>query len=71
MLRSPFTQTILDRYGPCPLPVPTDAEPGSPAKIAVLEARALAGQQLHHPDDRKDLPVRLPRLARLARLLAA
>jgi hypothetical protein len=32
-------------------PLPTDATPGSPAKIAVLEARAAAGVALWHPLD--------------------
>lgn len=30
---------------------PTDAMPGSPAKLAVLEQRATAGQRLWHPLD--------------------
>lgn len=34
------------------LPEPTDAEPGSEAKILVLCARAAKNQQLWHPDDR-------------------
>lgn len=33
---------------------PTDAAPGSPEKIAVLHARALAGFPLWHPSDRAD-----------------
>lgn len=32
-------------------PNPTDARPGSPEKIAVLAARAEAGESLFHPDD--------------------
>src|SRR5262245_43922732 len=35
---------VPDRYGPRPLPVPTDALPGSAEKKAVLAARAEAGQ---------------------------
>lgn len=36
-----------------PLPAdPTDAEPGSAEKIAVLAARAKAGVSLHHAADR-------------------
>lgn len=34
-----------------PLPEPTDAVPGTPEKLAVLERRAAAGQQLFHPHD--------------------
>lgn len=34
-----------------PLPEPTRAEPGSAEKLAVLAARAAAGEQLFHPDD--------------------
>ena len=30
---------------------PTDARPGTPEKIAVMQARALAGQTMDHPDD--------------------
>lgn len=35
--------------------VPTDAAPGTEAKIAVLAARAELGQELHHPGDRRGL----------------
>ncbi len=34
------------------LPEPTDALPGTPEKVAVLEERARRGQQLWHPLDR-------------------
>lgn len=34
-----------------PLPVPTDAAPGSPKKLAVLVARAAARQEQFHPSD--------------------
>ena len=33
--------------------VPTDAVPGTPEKIAVLQARVEAGEYLFHPDDRR------------------
>ena len=33
-------------------PVPTAAAPGTEAKLQVLEARALAGENLFHPLDR-------------------
>lgn len=33
------------------LPSPTDAIPGTPEKVAVLEARAARGEQLWHPND--------------------
>ena len=32
-------------------PAPTEAPPGSPEKVAVLELRASLGQSLWHPDD--------------------
>ena len=34
-----------------PLPEPTRARPGTPEKVAVLEARAEAGEHLWHPRD--------------------
>ncbi len=34
-----------------PLPVPTDACPGTAEKIEVMHARAVLGQPLFHPDD--------------------
>lgn len=37
------------------MPTPTDAIPGSPEKVRVLEARYLAGESLWHPlDARRD-----------------
>ena len=36
---------------PSTLPAPTDATPGSPEKVAVLQYRAQNGQQLWHPLD--------------------
>ncbi len=43
---------IVDRFGKFPPPAfPTRARPGTPEKIAVLHARALARCQLWHPDD--------------------
>lgn len=51
---SPYagTQEITDRNGTQTLPAePTDAQPGTPEKIAVLAARAMRGEQLFHPDD--------------------
>jgi len=33
-------------------PEPTDAPPGSPAKLEILAARAASGQALWHPEDR-------------------
>lgn len=37
-------------------PTPTQARPGTPEKVAVLEARAEAGEHLWHPDDAGDAP---------------
>lgn len=51
-------------HPPAPLPAePTDALPGTPAKLAEMERRAAARQALFHPGDQieaKDLPVELP-----------
>lgn len=41
-------------YPDAPVPAAaTVAEPGSEAKLLVLEARAQAGEALHHPQDRR------------------
>jgi hypothetical protein len=37
--------------GNAPLPAPTNALPGTPEKLAVLEERARLKQALFHPDD--------------------
>lgn len=34
-----------------PLPEPTEARPGSPEKVAILEERQRLGQRLWHPSD--------------------
>ena len=34
-----------------PLPIPTNALPGTPEKIAALATRAAAGEALWHPND--------------------
>lgn len=39
------------RWKTLPLPEPTAARPNSPEKLAVLCARAEAGQELWHPND--------------------
>ncbi len=36
------------------LPDPTDAAPGTPEKVAVMEARAARGEALFHPEDAPD-----------------
>jgi hypothetical protein len=46
------------------LPEPTDAPPGSEAKIKVLTERRAAGQQLWHPADAR-IPVATPAPVRL------
>jgi hypothetical protein len=40
-----------DFRGPAPLPVPTDAPPGSARKVRVLAHRFRLRQELFHPDD--------------------
>lgn len=46
----------LDKDRPLP-PYPTDAEPGSLAKIAIMQQRDTDGYQIHHPDDCTDYSV--------------
>lgn len=54
---NPFTRHgVPERLSTPPLPdTPTDCEPGTPEKMAVLAARAEAQTELHHPQDRKRL----------------
>ena len=42
---------VADTYAPRPLPEPTAARPGTPQKLAVIEARAAARLALFHPAD--------------------
>jgi hypothetical protein len=42
---------VRDFNGRASLPVPTQALPGTPEKVAVLEDRARLGQALWHPLD--------------------
>jgi hypothetical protein len=42
-----------DFYGSAPLPDPTDARPGTPEKVAVMEERANRGESIFHPEDAK------------------
>ncbi|MGL4420894.1 MAG: hypothetical protein ACRCZF_09540 [Gemmataceae bacterium] len=42
---------VANITGNAPLPEPTDALPGTPEKLAVLEMRARLKQALWHPDD--------------------
>jgi hypothetical protein len=44
---------VADFNGRARLPEPTDALPGTPEKVRVLEERARQGQQLWHPLDAK------------------
>src|SRR5262245_54672162 len=66
--QSPWTSNLPPRGAGCGdgrLPDrPTRALPGSPAKVAVLETRAFAGQALWHPDDRQftDAAIRIAAL---------
>jgi len=46
---------VANFNGRSPLPTfPTNARPGSPEKVAVLEERARLKQSLWHPDDATD-----------------
>lgn len=55
-IHSPTGHGAALSVGEKPLPdAPTDAAPGTAAKVAVLRARAKAGVQLHHPGDARDL----------------
>jgi hypothetical protein len=43
---------VADYNGPGVLPPPTDAEPGSPEKVAALELRAACRHRLFRPEER-------------------
>lgn len=50
--------TEQDFYGHLPPPeAPTDAAPGSPAKVAVMRRRLARGQSLYHPRDAGRTPL--------------
>ena len=66
MYRWPAVKDIVKQYGPVSssgrrspvvggtiVPEPTEARPGTPEKLAVLEERARKGQRLWIPEDRK------------------
>ena len=53
---------------PCIMPLPTDAVPGSPEKIAVLRTRVEAGLTLHHPHDLRVAVECPPRVVRPFRI---
>lgn len=42
---------MREDYQPRPCSTPTQARPATPEKLAVLIARAEAGEELWHPDD--------------------
>jgi hypothetical protein len=47
-----WREDVLTEGRPAPLPAcPTEAPIGSPERLAIYEARAARGEQLHHPDD--------------------
>ena len=51
---------FLNFYGSAPLPHdPTDAPPGSLAKMAVMQQRLERGELLCHPDDEKEVVLEL------------
>ena len=55
MYPSRVRQGVRDFNGAnVPIPAPTSAPPGSPKKVAVLEQRALEGQQLFSPMDARE-----------------
>jgi hypothetical protein len=43
-------------------PEPTTCMPGTPAKIAIMAARAELGEALWHPDDATEMPEQRPEL---------
>src|SRR5262249_59341986 len=51
--RRPPRRGVADSNGRAKLPEPTDALPGTPEKVRVLEERARLGQALWHPLDAK------------------
>ena len=51
--RAPAPEALIDPSLP---PTPTDAPPGSPRKLAILEERARQGNQLFHPGDAPPAP---------------
>jgi hypothetical protein len=53
-----------DRHGRQPLPEPTRALPGTPAKVAVLAARAGRREALFHPADAPLDAAYLPQLVK-------
>jgi hypothetical protein len=48
-----YRRGVGNGHGGYELPEPTQALPGTPEKVAVLEERARLRQQLFHPDDAK------------------
>jgi hypothetical protein len=63
----PLLATLAERGGA--MPEPTDALPGTPEKVAVLEERARRRQALFHPLDARysqDVDIPLPPVARPA-----
>ena len=48
------TGDTLQHWEPSLEAIPTQAEPGSPEKIAILQSRLEHGQDLWHPQDRHD-----------------
>ena len=47
------TGDTLQHWEPGLAAIPTQAEPGSPEKIAILQSRLEHGQELWHPEDRQ------------------
>jgi hypothetical protein len=47
------TGDTLQHWEPGLAAIPTQAKPGSPEKIAILQSRLEHGQELWHPEDRQ------------------
>lgn len=44
---------VVEFYGTAPLPEPTDTLPATPERLAVYERRAMNGEAIFHPKDRR------------------
>lgn len=49
--KAKYQPWMLAQYRPTPALSPTDAMPGTPEKITILQQRLESGAELFHPDD--------------------